>query len=83
MSKPNTYAALLRLADRIEFGHLLAETQPVQFLDTVGAELDSLRAQLQAASACIDVADRLANLLSEEYHEARAAFERVKAGGEP
>lgn len=45
------HAALLRLADRFEFGHLLAETQPAEFLDQVCAEIDRLRAREPAAPA--------------------------------
>lgn len=43
-------AALERLADRFEYGHLQATTDPAGFLDTVCAELDRLRAAGQPAA---------------------------------
>ena len=38
-------AALGRLADMIQSGHLLAGTDPVGFLDTIATELKDLRAE--------------------------------------
>lgn len=45
--KPDTLAAIHRLADKIENGHLLADFHPADFLDAVGAELDNLRLLVQ------------------------------------
>ena len=81
-------AAIARLRTELAATELRLQTR----IDQGNADYNERSAQLQAASACVESADAMRSWYRKQmdpdgpevdYDTKRAAFERIKAGGEP